>query len=313
MTGILLTRTALAAGVDTLRTEIAEADDTISPAIARAGLAMLHTLLSRADDVTVTQEAEAAAAAEEDAEVEAEADAAPEDHASAEPPAARATVWTAARVAWLREHYATSSDNDAMLAALNALPGPPIRSLVAVYKQTSILRLARTSAAPSPPKVSRVWTKQRDAMLLARFFTTDDPLALLREINALPGDSVGSVAAMKTRAYTQRKLAERGATAEAEAPPEPRIFPPPEFRPPAVVAPPPATPAEDEEAEEEAEAAAAIRLDPGRWNGRALAEHYGWRLEKAAAFVQRVRAETAAAPLAPAAPGGGDACAAPAT
>lgn len=106
-----------------------------------------------------------------------------------------------------------------------------------------------------------------------------DPTVTVRQVldavNALPGETYATPQSMYSLAVRLDLPAERRAVVAVEARP---------------AAPPPA----DGQAEDEREAAALVRGNPERWHGRAIAEEYGWDIQRAAAFVQRVRAGMAA-------------------
>lgn len=308
MTGILLTSTALAAGVAALRQEAADAEPAMGQEIACAGLKMLHALLCCAEDVTLEPAPADAEATDDAADAAADDadDAAAEDaQDGADNPGSRARIWTAPRVAWAREHYADSTDNDQVLATLNAMPGDPIDSMMAVYLKASKLGIKRKSG------LSRVtvWTEERNAVLMRGYPAGVRLKDLLEECSALPGARISGNQAVKMQA---RKLglqrpempeeefeaeappaseeAAPDASAEAEAKPALASFPPAHFRAPVAVA----NPSPEVAAQDEREAEGLIRANPDRWHGRAIAEEYGWPIEQAAAFVRRVRAAMAA-------------------
>lgn len=59
------------------------------------------------------------------------------------------TLWTAARVALLQTHYKTSRRRSAILADLNALPGPPV-SATAMHSYAGYHKLFAPGAMPPP-------------------------------------------------------------------------------------------------------------------------------------------------------------------
>ncbi len=187
MTGILLTRGAIAAGVDTLRRQVAEADDTLGSCIALAGLDMLHAILCCAEDLAD----EAADVAWAEPEPEEEPPAAPEEadpppadpaegtagtpdprSAADAPEANTLPIWTEPRLAILRRDYLTAPSLVALHSALNALPGPPIASWNSMAKKASTLGLAKRAPlgrhhaeAPAPDTRTE---EEREAEALVR-------------------------------------------------------------------------------------------------------------------------------------------------
>lgn len=162
MSTIILTRGALAAGVDALRRQVAQLDDPIGACVAQAGLDVLHAMLCCAEEVewSAAEAEDVAAEAEEEHLVEeteaedeqpveeGEADS-PDDAGLEEPWGAPpapvpppGAVWSAERLAMLRRDYAFRTKK-ALHTALNALPGPPIASWGSMAKKASALGITR--------------------------------------------------------------------------------------------------------------------------------------------------------------------------
>lgn len=127
-------------------------------------------------------------------------------------------TWTPARVAMLRERFPSCDDDAALLAALNALPGPlSIHSTKALCVQAAKLGLKRapeiiramrsrggreTNARRQSAiggRQDRTWTPERQAALTQLWPTTSAPDVLTR-LNAMPGPPVASVKAVRERA-----------------------------------------------------------------------------------------------------------------
>ena len=138
-------------------------------------------------------------------------------------------VWTAERQALLRDRYPHEGASEPLIADLLALPGPPFpgkkavhavakrfgitvlpeaaarinRELAAHARAIFLARKAERGDAPPPKK----WTPQRLTMLEAEWPTCADRAALLARINALPGDPVENVEAMRAKAKERRIFA----------------------------------------------------------------------------------------------------------
>jgi hypothetical protein len=138
-------------------------------------------------------------------------------------------VWTAERQALLRDRYPHEGASGPLIADLLALPGPPFpgkkavhavakrfgitvlpeaaarinRELAAHARAIFLARKAERGDAPPPKK----WTPQRLTMLEAEWPTCTDRAALLDRINALPGDPVENVEAMRQKAKERRIFA----------------------------------------------------------------------------------------------------------
>lgn len=187
-------------------------------------------------------------------------------------------------------------------------PAPQATALTAAERkppaQETAAKIAERSAEPPPvarggPQPSKL-TPAREA-LFRRLWPdpANTPGAVLRALNALPGERYDSTQAMYYIAKrlglpTQRSLPADDAAAPTAAAAE-DAAPPPPAPPPRIATGLPA-PAEDED---EREIEALIRQDPGKHGARWVAEEYGWTLERAQQVVFRVReamrAEAAAA------------------
>lgn len=195
-------------------------------------------------------------------------------------------------------------------------PAPQVTELTVTVAERNALaeqiaaKIMERPAEPPPvarggPQPSKL-TPAREA-LFRRLWPdpANTPGAVLRALNALPGERYDSTQAMYYIAKrlglpTQRSLpaddaaAPTAAAAEDAAPPPPA--PPPPLAPPPRIATALPAPAEDED---EREIEALIRHDPGKHGARWVAEEYGWTLERAQQVVFRVRdamrAEAAAA------------------
>ena len=132
----------------------------------------------------------------------------------------RFAVWTDDRAALLRERFATCTDDAALLAELNALPGPPVQSAKAITLRAYLLGLKRAPEVTHARKVQAgvatqailrganpdaapKWTAERIALLSAEWPTCLDRADLLARINALPGDPISSLDSM--RCYANQK------------------------------------------------------------------------------------------------------------
>lgn len=132
----------------------------------------------------------------------------------------RFAVWTDERAALLRERFATCTDDAALLAELNALPGPPVQSAKAITLRAYLLGLKRAPEVTHARKVQAgvatqailrganpdaapKWTAERIALLSAEWPTCLDRADLLARINALPGDPISSLDSM--RCYANQK------------------------------------------------------------------------------------------------------------
>lgn len=109
------------------------------------------------------------------------------------PVAGREVVWTAARNALLREGWPAGTPAADLLAAVNGLPGRPVANAHAVVTQARYLRLPHRRVAWS------AWTPARDALLAERWPRGWSAEALLVAASALPGEAIGSAAAVATR------------------------------------------------------------------------------------------------------------------
>lgn len=127
-------------------------------------------------------------------------------------------VWTRERDALMREQFATSEDDDLLLARLNALPAAqPVPSARQVQRRAWELGIKRNAAARlalckkagaasiearrargdfGPSK----WTPERVALLRAEMPACLDIKALLARVNALPGDPIASADSMRKQA-----------------------------------------------------------------------------------------------------------------
>lgn len=184
-------------------------------------------------------------------------------------------VWTAERQALLRDRYPHEGASDPLIADLLLLPGPPFpgkkavhavakrlgitvlpeaaarinRELAAHARAIFLARKAERGGAPPPKK----WTPQRLTMLEAEWPTCTDRAALLDRINALPGDPVENVEAMRQKAKERRifatpetKFALRSQGGRKGGAASPTIARPMAHIPPAPIA-APATPATEKE------------------------------------------------------------------
>ena len=145
-------------------------------------------------------------------------------------PARRPRVWpkwTPERLAVLRQHAGKMRGRE-LLAAVNALPGPPVASTGAMRVQMRKLGLESAPGLPPLPEgfdprgqdeASRAamrerarllavagglgdWTDDRLALLRAEYATAASAEALLARINALPGNPIASTESMRHRART---------------------------------------------------------------------------------------------------------------
>jgi hypothetical protein len=141
------------------------------------------------------------------------------------PPGGVVTKWTPERLALAREKGGTMPGMH-LLAALNALPGPPIASTGSMRHKLRDLGIEVTPGLPplppgadvrDPDEATRAiisergrllqvaagagdWTDARLAMLRAEFATADSTEGLLERINALPGNPIASVESMRHKA-----------------------------------------------------------------------------------------------------------------
>lgn len=130
------------------------------------------------------------------------------------------TRWSEERLALLRERFPTCTDDAALLAELNALPGVPISSVKAIGARAHLMKVNRDpeiiralrakGAAEAHAKQQahrsslheRKWTPERLAILRQEFPPCLDRTALLARINALPGDPIAGVESMRAKAVT---------------------------------------------------------------------------------------------------------------
>ncbi|MBR0678104.1 hypothetical protein GXW77_18185, partial [Roseomonas alkaliterrae] len=139
-----------------------------------------------------------------------------------------AEVWVTERDALLRERFPTQTDDAALLAALNAIPAPwPVASTTALRRRACLLGIRRAPAlvlelmsrngrASAEARREKglgpmKWTAQRVALLRADYPDCTDLPALLARVNALPGDPIASVDALRKKAESL------GIVREAEA------------------------------------------------------------------------------------------------
>lgn len=179
------------------------------------------------------------------------------------------SVWTPERKQMLRERFPTCTDDDALVEALNALPGPPVNGKKALSahaytmglkRDPEIIRSLRAKGGVVTQAARRdsgetqrpIWTDERRALLAALWPTCTDRAALMARINALPGEPVESEQAMRVTAVslgirttpeTERALRIKAgrlgaAVSQAMARAEPEPAPEPEAPPEPVELPP---------------------------------------------------------------------------
>jgi len=204
-----LSPTALAEALAALQAEIRTStlhDAWRAVRVAQAGLTTLeallrHTVPGQAAEATTPPPAPVAAP-EPTAEVEAPPAPAEEAPAEDPPPAADSTagqttrgfVWSAERLALLREEYPSAKDMRALLERLNALPGrQPISSIEAVHSQAHLHRIRRVVrpqgvvGAAAMSAVASPWTPEREAKLRELWAQAATDEVILAALQALEG------------------------------------------------------------------------------------------------------------------------------
>lgn len=153
--------------------------------------------------------------------------------------------WTPARVAIVRERYAAEQDFPGLLAAVNALPGPPVGK-DHLYSKGNIMGLRRAPVGSFVTAAER-WTPERQRVIRDLYPVLTDIQDVVDAVNALPGPKIdgrvlGGYAgsslklvrppAPATLAEIARKIAQDSAKpSAARPPPVPRpsaADPPPE-------------------------------------------------------------------------------------
>jgi hypothetical protein len=222
---VLEDRAALLPGLGA-RISAETAQDGLADAVADALAAAVHVVPAPAD----------ADALERKRERQREwARAKKERGGALRPPGGVVTKWTDERIALAREKGGTMPGM-ALLAALNALPGPPIASTGSMRHKLKDLGIEVTPGLPPLPPGADVrdpdeetraiisergrllqvaagagdWTEARLAMLRAEFATADSTECLLERINALPGNPIASVESMRHKASSLGMTRPRG-------------------------------------------------------------------------------------------------------
>lgn len=185
-------------------------------------------------------------------------------------PPPRPLIWTAERQAALLDLHQKGKSRADILEAVNALPGPPCRSVDAITAQTRILLAAQRTAPPPTPddattSTTLIWTPEREALLRREYPAGTSIQQIIDGVNALPGDlPVTTPSAISSRAY---KLGLRRPAAAPDM--EAQIA--------------------GVDAEDLAEAREKLRRES--IGAKALADWFGWDLALAQAITTRLREE----------------------
>lgn len=132
-------------------------------------------------------------------------------------------VWTPERHALLAAELPNNTDPVALLASINALPGVPVASVEAMAMRAHKYGLRRTPEAAlaiqraagqagnekrrimTAAGIVPVWTAERQARLIEGRASGEPSAVTLAALNAMPGEPVAGIPAMRSRVKILRK------------------------------------------------------------------------------------------------------------